>query len=96
MKKTVLAVLLSMTFAVGGMAPAHADSCVSSSEFGKLRNGMTEAQVKSLTGTNGTVVTAAGSGAYRIVIKSYKACTKYGAVSLGFMGGKMNSKSGIF
>jgi hypothetical protein len=96
LKKTVLAVLLSMTFAVGGMAPAHADSCVSSSEFGKLRNGMTEAQVKSLTGTNGTVVTAAGSGKYRIVIKSYKACTKYGAVSLGFMGGKMNSKSGIF
>jgi len=96
LKKTVLAVLLSMTFAIGLVAPAHADSCVSSAEFARLRNGMTESQVKSLTGTNGTVATAAGSGRYRIVIRSYKACTRFGAVSLGFMGGKMNSKSGIF
>jgi hypothetical protein len=57
---------------------------------------MTEVQVKNLTGTNGTVFTAAGSGQYRIVIRSYKACTKYGAVSISFMGGKLQSKSGVF
>ena len=96
LKKIFLCSLVSLTLAIGFVAPAHADSCVSSAEFGKIRNGMTEAQVKSLTGTGGTVVTAAGSGKYRIVIRNYKACTKYGAVSMGFMGGKLNSKTGIF
>ena len=96
MKKIVLSILVALAFAGGLVGPAHADSCVSSAEFGKIRNGMTEAQVKSLTGTNGTVVTAAGSGKYRIVIRNYKACTKYGAVSMGFMGGKLSSKTGVF
>ena len=94
-----LKVLTAMGLILGSMSfslPAHADTCVSSSEFGRIKNGMTEAQVKSLTGTNGTVFTAAGSGKYKIVIRSYKTCTKYGAVSISYMGGKLTSKSGVF
>jgi hypothetical protein len=93
-KKIALALVSCLL--LGGTSPALADSCVSSSEFSRLRTGMTEVQVKNLTGTNGTVFTAAGSGQYRIVIRSYKACTKYGAVSISFMGGKLQSKSGVF
>lgn len=94
MQKIALALISALLIA--GASPALADSCVSSSEFSKIRTGMSELQVKNLTGTNGTVFTAAGSGKYRIVIRSYKACSKYGAVSISFMGGKLQSKSGVF
>lgn len=96
MKKLAIVALVLSTIVGPSISSATADSCVSSSEFSKLRNGMTESQVKSITGTNGTVFTAAGSGQYRIVIRNYKTCTKYGAVSISFMGGKLSAKSGIF
>lgn len=100
MKKTI-AVLASGALALGtllgaSVAPASADSCVSKAEYAKIKNGMTVAAVKAFTGTNGTSVTAAGSGKYRVEIRSYKACTQFGTVSLGFLGGKLNSKAGIF
>jgi hypothetical protein len=96
MKKVIFAAVLGLVAATLAIAPAQADTCVSSKEFGKIKNGMTESQVKTLTGTNGTVFTSAGSGKYKIVIRNYKACSKFGAVSIGYMGGKVNSKSGIF
>jgi len=96
MKRYVISAMVLAALFGSTVAPASADSCVSSSEFSRLRTGMTESQVGALTGTNGTVFTAAGSGKYRIVIRNYKTCTKYGAVSISFMGGKLSSKSGVF
>lgn len=100
MKKT-LAFAASGALALGtilgvSVAPASADTCVSKAEYGKIKNGMTVAAVKALTGTNGTSFSSAGSGKYKVEIRSYKTCTKFGSVSLGFLGGKLNSKAGVF
>jgi hypothetical protein len=96
MKKVIFTSVLGLVVATLGIAPGVADTCVSNNEFSKIRNGMTESQIKRLTGTNGQVVSAAGAGKNRIVIRNYKACTKFGAVSILYWGGKVNSKSGIF
>ena len=96
MKKILVSALIGLVAATISIGPAQADTCVSSKEFSKIKNGMTEPQVKSLTGTNGTVSASAGSGKYKVVLRSYKACTKYGAVSISYMGGKVQSKAGIF
>lgn len=88
--------VLSLTAVTSAPATYAASACVSKAEFKKLKNGMTKAKVKSITGTGGTLVSAAGTGSFRIEIRSYKACTQFGAVSIGYMGGKLNSKTGIF
>jgi len=82
-----------------GTAPLPAmasPGCVTQQEFKKIRNGMSKAQVAKLVGTKGKLFSAAGSGSYRFEIRSYKACTEFGAVSIGFMGGKVSSKTGLF
>jgi hypothetical protein len=96
MKKVILAAVLGLVAATFAIAPAQADTCVSNKEFSKIKNGMTESQVKKLTGTNGKVDASAGSGKYKVVLRSYKTCTKYGAVSISYMGGKVSSKAGVF
>jgi hypothetical protein len=96
MKKVILAAVLGLVAATFAIAPAQADTCVSNKEFSKIKKGMTESQIKNLTGTNGKVISSAGSGKNKIVIRNYKACTKYGAVSILYWGGKVNSKSGVF
>lgn len=101
MKKTIT-VLSAFALATsislfGSVGPANAASaCVSQAEFGKIKNGMTIAKVKSLTGTNGTLTSAAGKGSYRVELRSYKACTKYGAVAISYIAGKVSAKSGLF
>jgi hypothetical protein len=57
---------------------------------------MTKARVAKLVGTKGELFSAAGSGRFKFEIRSYEACTEYGVVSIGFMGGKVESKTGIF
>ncbi len=96
MKKFLISTVIGLAAATMAIVPAHADTCVSAKEFSKIKNGMTEAQVKKLTGTNGTVSASAGSGKYKVVLRSYKTCTKFGAVSISFMGGKAQSKAGVF
>ncbi len=96
MKKFLISTVIGLAAATMAIGPAHADTCVSAKEFSKIKNGMTEAQVKKLTGTNGTVSASAGSGKYKVVLRSYKTCTKFGAVSISFMGGKAQSKAGVF
>ena len=96
MKRVVISAIIGLAAATFAMGPAQADTCVSANEFSKIKNGMTEVQVKNLTGTNGTVSASAGSGKYKVVLRSYKTCTKYGAVSVSYMGGKVSSKAGVF
>lgn len=84
---------------VGAVAPLPAlatPGCVDQSEFKKIKNGMSKAKLAKLVGTNGELVSAAGSGRYKFEIRSYEACTEFGVVSIGFMGGKVESKTGIF
>ena len=84
---------------VGAAAPLPAlatPGCVDQSEFKKIKNGMTKTKVAKLVGTKGELFSAAGSGRFKFEIRSYEACTEYGVVSIGFMGGKVQSKTGIF
>jgi hypothetical protein len=84
---------------VGAAAPLPAlatPGCVDQSEFKKIKNGMTKARVATLVGTKGELFSEAGSGRFKFEIRSYEACTEYGVVSIGFMGGKVQSKTGIF
>jgi hypothetical protein len=84
---------------IGASAPLPAvatPGCVEQSEFKKIKNGMTKARVAKLVGTKGELFSAAGSGRFKFEVRSYEACTEYGVVSIGFMGGKVNSKTGIF
>jgi hypothetical protein len=83
----------------GAAAPLPAlatPGCVDQSEFKKIKNGMTKTKVAKLVGTKGELFSAAGSGRFKFEIRSYEACTEYGVVSIGFMGGKVESKTGIF
>ena len=94
---TIATVIVLVVITTGASVSAQAqDRCVSSAEFRKIKSGMSMTQVKNLTGTGGTIATQAGTGAYKIVIRNYKACTQFGAVSVGFMGGRVTSKSGVF
>ena len=93
-QKLVIAALLSISVAVSLPTPSSADSCVSDAEFVKIRNGMTEAKIKSLTGASGRTISSVNSGKDRVMVKFYPACNKnkYGAVVMGFLGGKLNYK----
>ena len=84
---------------VGAVAPLPAmatPGCVDQSEFKKIKNGMSKAKLAKLVGTKGELVSAAGSGRYKFEVRNYEACTEFGIVSIGFMGGRVESKTGIF
>jgi hypothetical protein len=84
---------------VGVVAPLPAvasPGCVDQSEFKKIKNGMTKARVAKLVGTKGELFSAAGSGRFKLEVRSYDACTEFGIVSIGFMGGRVESKTGVF
>lgn len=84
---------------VGAVAPLPAvasPGCVDQSEFKKIKNGMTKNRVAKLVGTKGELFSASGSGSFRFEIRSYTACTEFGVVSLGFIGGRLESKTGVF
>jgi hypothetical protein len=96
MKKIIIAVLISLLPTTFAGFPAQADTCVSAKEFYKIKQGMSEAQVKKITGTNGKADYVSGSGKWRVVGKQYKTCERYGYVGIVFMGGKLHTKSGFF
>lgn len=96
-KLSIVGLVLVGLFGVTAPLPAVASpGCVEQSEFKKIKNGMTKNRVAKLVGTKGELVSAAGSGRFRFEIRSYDACTEFGIVSLGFMGGRVESKTGIF
>lgn len=96
MKKFLISVLVGLVAATLSIGPAQADTCVSAKEFAKLKQGMSEAQVKKITGTNGKATFVSGTGKWRVVSKDYRACEKYGYVGINFMGGKLDTKAGFF
>ncbi len=63
-----------------------AKGCVSKAEYRKIKNGMTIAKVKRITGTNGKQVSKTPLPGGKFVIgRSYKVCTsKRGAVGIAF------------
>ena len=101
MKKIVrvfLGLIISFGLILGSTAmPASAEpGCATQAEFKKVKNGMNKKQVAKLFGTKGELFMAAGKGRYRVEVRSYTACTEFGSVSIGFTGGKVDSKTGLF
>jgi hypothetical protein len=75
--------------------------CVSQSEFGQVRNGMTRARVARVFGTDGRTAASSRYGGYRAMVRSYKGCRQYSYISVGFSADpgeplRVNAKSGVF
>jgi hypothetical protein len=79
------------------LSPANATKgCVTPKEFAKAKTGMSVSAVAKLFGTNGKVLAESEAFGVKVVMRDYKACTSFGAVSVMFSNGKLESKSGIF
>ena len=88
--------ILATTMIVGGVQSAEAAGCVTPQEFAKARTGMSVGQIASLFGTNGKLTTKSQGFGTTITIRSYPACTQFGAVSVLFTNGALTTKSGVF
>lgn len=104
MKKLIVCTLTLGALAVGSsVAPASAETvavakagCVSKTEFKKVKKGMGKAKVHKIFGTAGKRDAISHGGGFTFEIRSYKSCTTYGAVSVGFTNGKLDSKVAVW
>ena len=99
MSKTIAGAVLTVSLAISTLitAPAQASKgCVTPKEFGKAKTGMSVKAVAKLFGTNGSEMSRTEGFGTVIVIRDYKACTSFGAVTIMFTDGKLETKSGIF
>lgn len=104
MMRTHLAALLLPLALVGGpaavvstAAPATAaDSCVSQREFASVKKGFSKAKVARVFGTKGSREAISRGYGVTIEIRSYRACTRFGAVSVSFENGRLSAKSAVF
>lgn len=89
----VFSILLSQFIAT----PAQASKgCVTPKEFSKAKTGMSIKSIAKLFGTNGSEMSRTEGFGTVVVIRDYKACTSFGAVTIMFTDGKLDTKSGIF
>lgn len=86
--------LVTATVPAADAAPSK--GCVTAPEFAKVKKGMTSAKVAKIFGTAGKREAYSAGYGYRYEIRGYKTCTPYGAVSLGFANGKLDTKSAVF
>lgn len=77
-------------------AQADTKGCVTQKEFRQVKKGMTKRKVARIFDTKGTQDAISSAGGYTFEIRSYRACTQFGAVSIGFANGKLDVKSAIF
>lgn len=75
---------------------ARRAGCVTQGEFAKAKKNMTKKRVHAIFGTKGTRSAISSGGGFTFEIRSYKTCTPYGAVSVGFENGRLSSKSAVF
>jgi hypothetical protein len=87
---------LALSFGASALPAAADPGCVTQAEFKKIKNGMTKKRVAKIFGTPGEVFSAAGKGRYRVEVRNYEACSEFGAVSVGFIANKVESKTGFF
>jgi len=72
----------SLALATPADAANRTPHCVTKSEYKKIKNGMTLAEVKKTTGITGKRVAIATSGGYGSQIRNLKTCSPYSAVSI--------------
>ncbi|CAF1443719.1 unnamed protein product [Adineta ricciae] len=72
------------------------DYQITPQQYNQLQIGWTRDQVTSLVGSQGNAISEAGTGTLSATIVQYKVYgTLFGTVSIGFFGGKLNSKTGV-
>jgi hypothetical protein len=72
------------------------ESCVTRAEFRNVHRGMSKAAVHRVFDTSGRRSAISHAGGYTFEIRSYRACTQFGAISIGFENGRLQSKSAVF
>lgn len=75
---------------------AQAEGCVTQGEFRRAKNGMSKSSVAAVFGTRGHRDAIARSGDYVSEVRSYTACSAYGAVAVSYLNGRLTAKSGVF
>ena len=99
-RRSIVGVVAGLSLVLSGVAAAPAamasKGCVTAQEFAKAKTGMTPAQITKLFGTKGKETTRSEILDTVLSIRSYKTCTQFGAVSISFQDGKLQSKTGIF
>jgi hypothetical protein len=87
MKRFAIILAALVSFAViAPMAPANADtpSCVSRSEYRKVRNNMAMAKVHRIFDVNGRRESIAHAGRFHAQVRSYNGCGQWSFVSIAF------------
>jgi hypothetical protein len=99
MKRIVTGAVVASVVALGigavtGPASAVPAGCASSSNYKKVKNGMTTTQVAAILGSNGKLSISMPSLKY--VSRDYKTCSRWSIVSVTFTNGRVSDKMGIF
>lgn len=98
--RSLVGSIAALGLILGGVAVAPAaqasKGCVTQAEFAKAKPGMTQKRIKKLFGTNGKVSAKSSSFGITITMRDYRACTQFGAVSLLFQNGRLETKSAVF
>jgi outer membrane protein assembly factor BamE (lipoprotein component of BamABCDE complex) len=87
MKRALLTLSVAL---VATLVPASSSQasgtpgCATHAEYKQLRKGMTHARVAHILGTSGKRESYAQSGGYAFEIRSYKACSQFSVVTIGF------------
>lgn len=91
MKKVIATACASLALLAGSVAVAPTASaanrtpgCVTKAEYKKAKKKMTKKQVANLFGTNGKREVLVESDGYASEIRSYRGCSKYSVVVIGF------------
>src|SRR5262245_13199870 len=88
LRHVVLGAVAAITTLGGISTSTSADdgsgACATRYEFRQVRNGMTQARVGRIFGTNGTI-TSRGTLGYRFVNRSYRPCRKNSYISVRFL-----------
>lgn len=97
---TTLAAAALTTGTLTAAAPANAapdtPGCVSQQEFAKVKKGMSAAKVHGIFDSKGKRDAISSGGGFTFEIRSYKTCTPYGAVAIGYENGKLSNKTAVF
>ena len=93
----IVATVLTGTTVILGASAAEANpGCVTQAEFKKAKKGMKVKRVHGIFDTKGRRDVISHAGGYTFEIRSYKTCSPFGAVSVGYENGKLSTKSAVF
>ena len=84
------------TLVLGAPAAEAKPGCVTQAEFKKAKKGMKLKRVHGIFDTKGRRAAISHAGGYTFEIRSYKTCSPFGAVSVGYENGKLSNKSAVF